>query len=109
MHEIINAIIYLPRHIPLDSMFARQALAHIERRGYQLYSIVHEWGDALRLTRDGSASVVVFARAEHFEPDFDPRIEFVGEETQDLTRIGKVQPRTERTGDSRSRRPRITN
>lgn len=109
MHEIVNAIIYLPRHIPLDSTFARQALIHIERRGYQLNCIVHEWRDALRLTRAGTASVVVFARPEHFEPDFQPRCEFVGEETQDLTRLGAaVRPRNER-GDDRSRRPRITN
>lgn len=108
MHEIVNAIIYLPRHIPVDSMFARQALAHIERRGYQLYSVVHDWRDALRLTRTGVASVVVFARAEHFEPDFEPRVEFVGEDTQNLARAGAAQARHGRTGDSRSRRPRIT-
>ena len=111
MHEIVNAIIYLPRHISLDSMFAMQALAHIERRGYQLHSVVHRWCDAIRLTRTGAASVVVFARAEHYEPDFQPRIEFVGEDTIDLTRHGAVRPRSDRreAGDSRSRRPRITN
>lgn len=112
MQSIINAIIYLPKHISLDSMFARQALAHIERRGYQLYSVVHEWRDALRLTRAGTASVIVFARPEHFEPDFNPRVEFVGEETTDLVRLGVTKPRNERqseAGDSRSRRPRFTN
>lgn len=108
MQPVINAIIYLPRHIQLDSLLALQALMHIERRGYQLHSIVHEWHVALHLTRSGAVSVIVFARPEHFEPCFSPRIEFVGEETQDLTRIGAVRPCGERTGDGRSRRPRIT-
>ena len=110
MQTLINAIIYLPRHIPIDGMLAQQALAHIERRGYQLFSIVHEWRDALLLVRAGVASVIVFARPEHFEPDFDPRIEFVGETTADLTRQGAViRNRNERDGgDGRHRRPRIT-
>lgn len=111
MHEIVNAIIYLPHDIPLDSPLAQQALAHIERRGYQLYSIVHQWCDALRLTRSGAATVIVFARPEHFEPTFTPRIEFVGEDTQNLVRHGATRDRNERRegGGGRHRRPRITN
>jgi hypothetical protein len=111
VQEIVNAIIYLPSHVKVDSAFAQQCLLHIERRGYQLSSIVHEWKAALRLTRTGAASVIVFARPEHFDPDFEPRIEFVGETTQDLTRYGVTRdhrPRNER-GDSRGRRPRPTN
>lgn len=110
MHQVINAIIFLPVHVGMASPLAQQALAHIERRGYELYGVVHEWADALRLTRTGAASVIVFARPEHFEPDFDPRIEFVGETTIDLTRHGAARLRSERrTGDPRSRRPRATN
>lgn len=111
VQAITNAIIYLPAHAEPDSIFARLCLAHIERHGYHLISIVREWGAALGMIRSRSASVIVFARPEHFEPDFEPRVEFVGEETTDLVRLGTTRPRNERhsEGDSRSRRPRPTN
>jgi len=107
---ITNAIIYLPRHATTDGSFAKLCLAHIERHGYRLISVVREWRAALGMVRSGSATVIVFARPEHFEPDFEPRVEFVGEETTDLVRLGATRPRNERqAGDPRSRRPRITN
>ena len=110
MQGITNAIIYLPRHATTDGSFAKLCLAHIERHGYRLISVVREWRAALGMVRSGSATVIVFARPEHFEPDFEPRVEFVGEETTDLVRLGATRPRNERqAGDPRSRRPRITN
>lgn len=109
MHQIINAVIYLPPAVALDSMWARQCLAHIERRGYHLLSVVSVWADALTMTRGGQAQVIVFARQDHLTEDFCPRIEFVGDETVDLCQFGTVQPRGAKpgeAGDVRSRRPR---
>jgi len=113
VQAIVKALIYLPEHISATGILAQQARAHIEFRGYRLLGFVHTWPEALNLVRTRFASVIVFARAEHFEPTFEPRIEFVGENTIDLTQFGApARPRNERhseTGDSRSRRPRPTN
>lgn len=113
MQAIVKALIYLPDHISATGILAQQARTHIENRGYRLLGFVHTWPEALALVRTRFASVIVFARAEHFEATFEPRIEFVGENTIDLTRYGvpSTRPRNERhsEGDSRSRRPRPTN
>lgn len=114
MQAIVKALIYLPEHLSATSVLAQQARAHIEYRGYRLLGFVHTWEESLTLLRAKAASVIVFARPEHFEASFTPRIEFVGEDTIDLMQRGTppARHRNERrseTGDSRSRRPRPTN
>lgn len=114
MQAIVKALIYLPEHLSATGLLAQQARIHIEHRGYRLLGFVHEWPQALGLLRARAATVIVFARPEHFEPTFEPRIEFVGEDTQNLTRYGTPPPTRHRNerhseGDSRSRRPRPTN
>lgn len=109
LSTIVNAIILLPATAAIDSAYARQCLAHVERRGYEIVGILHDWATALVMLRSNEAEVVVFARQEHFEPDWTPRIEFVGADTRDLVKHGHVRARTERhanTDDSRNRRPR---
>jgi len=112
VQAIVKALIYLPQHISATSILAQQARAHIEYRGYRLLGFVHSWEDTLSLLRARTATVIVFARAEHFEASFEPRIEFVGEDTINLMERGAPRkPRNERhsEGDSRNRRPRPTN
>jgi len=110
MLNAVNAIIYLPIGIALDSVYSRQCMQHVVRRGYELLTIVQQWSAVEQLLKAGRAQVVVFASRDHWSDDFSPRIEFVGEDTVDLVRIGRSRPRNERrTGDDRSRRPgRIT-
>lgn len=104
---LINAIIMLPVGAAIDGLYARQCIRHVEKHGYRLAGILlHDWSSALTMLRSEEAEVIVMARAEHFDPDWTPRVEFVGPDTRDLSRYAK--PRNEGTGDSRSRRPRIT-
>lgn len=110
MHTVLYAIIYLPAGVALDSIYARQCMEHVTRHGYELRSIVQSWPAVEQLLCDGSAQVVVFASQEHCDPNRTPRIEFVGDETQDIVRLGRARPRNElrsETGDDRHRRPRL--
>jgi hypothetical protein len=107
-HTAVTAIIFLPASFALDSLFARQCMEHVSRRGYKLLTIVQQWPVVEQLLRDGRAQVVVFASQDHWSDDWSPRVEFVGEDTVDLVRLGRSRPRNDRrAGDDRSRRPRI--
>ena len=104
-----HAIMMLPDGVTIDSTYARHCLLHIERRGYELVGIVHDWDTAKAQMRDDKAEVVVFAREEHFGSDWTPRVEFVGEETRDIPSFDSInKPRNERPqpgGEGRNRRP----
>lgn len=105
---IIKAIILLPVGAAIDGSFARQCLAHIERRGYRLAGVLTDWAAALTMTRSREAEVVVIAQRDHFESDWTPRIEFVGADTRELLRNGRISDHIEQSGDpddSRNRRP----
>jgi hypothetical protein len=105
---IVKAVILLPIGAAIDGSFARQCITHIERHGYRLAAVLTDWAAALTMLRSKEAEVVVLARREHFEPDWTPRIEFVGADTQELIRAGRVSRRIERSAnadDSRNRRP----
>ena len=105
--ELIHAIMVLPAGAAIDGTRARLCLTHIERRGYQLVGIVHDWATALIKVNRHEAEVVVFAHPEDFQPDWTPRIEYTGDETQDLVRYGRIRHRNDppNAGDSRNRRP----
>lgn len=102
---IINAIIMLPVGVAIDSARAKLCLIHIERRGYHLAGVVHDWATALVKVRAQDAEVVVFADPDDFKADWTPRVEYVGDETQDLARYGHIRHRNESPGDGRHRRP----
>jgi hypothetical protein len=106
---IINAIILLPVGAAIDGAFARQCITHIERRGYRLAAVLTDWASALTMTRSKQAEVVVIAQREHFEADWTPRIEFVGSDTRELIRNGRISARIEQSSDAdddpRNRRP----
>jgi hypothetical protein len=106
---VTNAIMLLPTGFGVDSTYARHCLLHIERRGYELAGIVHDWDTAIAQVRADEAEVVVLAREEHFDPGWTPRIEYVGEETRDLPSFDSIRkPRNERAepgGEGRNRRP----
>lgn len=104
--HLLHAIIYIPAHLPVDGIYTRQALDHIQRRGYQFRTIVQDWAQAIKLTRNGSAQVIVFARHEHFEADFVPRIEFVGQTTQDIPRPDVIRDSAGRAMPGRHKRGR---
>lgn len=98
----------LPVGAAIDGTRAQLCLIHIERRGYQLVGVVHDWATALIKVRAHDAEVVVFADREDFDPEWTPRIEYCGDETQELARFGYLRHRNEgpsNPGDSRHRRP----
>jgi hypothetical protein len=107
---LTRAILFVPQGIALDSIYVREGMEHIARHGYELVTLVHDWDVVLQLMGLRRVDVVVFARKEHRDPDWKPRVEYVGEETQDLVRLGRHRPRNEgpsNTGDGRHRRPRL--
>lgn len=86
-----EAVVYIPDDIELDGgLYARQGVAHIERRGNRLAGVLRDWAHVLRLAGEGV--VVVFARREHCPPAAEVRREFVGEETTRLVRIVQEAP-----------------
>lgn len=108
LSTIVNAIILLPVGAAIDGTRAKLALIHIDRRGYRLVGVVHDWATALVKVRAREAEVVVFADTEDFHPEWTPRIEYVGDETQDIARYGHVRHRNDGHTDQggRHRRPR---
>lgn len=98
------AIAFVPDG-PLDLVFVNQCIAHCTHRGYTFAGLVRDWPTALRMIRAGMASVVVFAREEHQDPDWEPRIEICGETTQQLFRKAPGPDPVEH----RRRRPHIIN
>jgi hypothetical protein len=80
----INAIIVLPPRTLITSHYGQQCLTHIQNRGYHLLTVTHAWQDVLAVMGAHLADVAVFARREHMDPSWAPRVEFVGQTTRDL-------------------------
>lgn len=75
-----QSVVFIPGDIECDDgLYARQGVAHIERRGNKFIGVMRDWGHVLRLAAEGV--VVVFAKREHCPPATQVRREFVGEET----------------------------
>jgi hypothetical protein len=74
-----RAIIYV--HAPGQARrWAALCLAHVERCGYELVSLVddpdgHKWPDVVGMVRDGRAEVIVIAGREQLPEDRVPRVE----------------------------------
>jgi hypothetical protein len=86
MTTLIRAIAFLPSG-PIDDVFANQCIAHCAHRGYEVAGLVRgDWPTALSMLAAGLATVVVFARQEHLDAEWEPRVEFCGETTQALFR-----------------------
>jgi len=103
----IKAIMLLPVGAAIDGIRAQICLIHSERRGYKLIGTVFDWAAALSMLRAKEAEVVVLADPDDFKPDWTPRVEYAGDETQDLVRYGRIRHRNDppNAGDSRNRRP----
>lgn len=112
MTNTTKAVIFMPPDLPEDGLYTRQALMHLDRRGYVLACMpLRDWDSVLHILRHRLASVVVFARREHVDPAWEPRVEFVGEETQRLCappKDGNDSRNRYRWGGGHRRRPRLT-
>lgn len=100
---MINAIALVPDG-PID-VYLNQCIAHCSHRGYAFVGLVRNWSAALDMLRPGLATVVVFARPEHLDPDREPRVEVCGETTQQLFRQSAVPAAVH----NRRGRPHIVN
>jgi len=49
---------------------------------YEIVAVVHVWADAIRMIRDGRATVLVAGRHDHLPPDRSPRVEIVVEHNE---------------------------
>jgi hypothetical protein len=81
---LIQAIALVPDG-PLD-VYLSQCIAHCAHRGYVFAGLARDWPAALDMLKAHLASVVVFARQEHLDPQREPRVEVCGETTQALFR-----------------------
>lgn len=74
-----HAIVFvLTQHLLPD---AARCIEYCRSRGYDMVGVVRDdWTEAIRLTREGKASVIVAADARHLDPKRRPRIEIVAEQ-----------------------------
>lgn len=86
MHSNETAAIYVPAGDPLDGKYAKEGILHVNRRGYQMSTIVRDWDTVVDLVKNRTVNVIVFARRDHMRPEWSPRVEYVGEETQRIVR-----------------------
>lgn len=99
---MIRAAVFLPTG-PMSDRFALQGIAHCTHRDYQFSGLVRNWESALAMLHDGLVSVIVFARPEHWDETWEPRIEFCGEVTQALFRQAPGPEVAKSTGRHRPR------
>jgi len=71
-------------------------------RRYEIVAVVHAWADAMRLIKDGRATVLVAGRHDHLPPDRSPRLEIVVEQTEPTS---TPQERRRPVRCNRERRP----
>jgi hypothetical protein len=104
--NVVYALMFLPRGAPIDGHLAKICLDHIERHGYQLAGIIHTYAEFISAYTAGVATVAVMARREHWDPMWEPRLEFA---TQDICfnpeRPQLVAPRINEGGPHRRPRP----
>lgn len=71
-------------------------------RRYEVVAVVHAWAEAIRIIKDGRATVLVAGRHDHLPPDRSPRVEIVAEHNEPTS----VQPSRRRpVRRNRDRRP----
>lgn len=69
------AVVFIPAAVHLAT-YAAQCLDYCANRGYEVCGIVTEdWPSVVKLVGAQAATVVVVARAEHLDPEREPRIE----------------------------------
>lgn len=73
-----TAVIFVPAtHFEL---YASQCLTYCAARGYEVAGIVTgTWSSAISVLASRTATVLVVARAEHLDPDREPRLEIVAQ------------------------------
>lgn len=76
---MITAVAFIPEDHPLDGVYARRCLDHMEQHHYRLRAIIRTWDQLDQVIRANTAEVIVFARREHFFRIWKPRIEFVAQ------------------------------
>jgi hypothetical protein len=101
-----TAAIYLPPNQSLDGKYAREGMLHIDRHGYELKLMVHDWNTIVDLVRERSIDVIVFPRRKHMMRNWTPRVEYIGEDTQRIIagKPARNQRKQDLTG-GRHRRP----
>lgn len=73
-----HAVVFVPASLATPEEFSAAATPCIERVeacGYVFGGVVRTWEDALRMTRDGRADVVVVASLSLLPHDRRPRVE----------------------------------
>jgi len=102
-----HAIVFVPADVTDPATFAATAapcLERVEACGYVFVGVVRTWEDALTMTRDGRADVVVVASLSQLPHDRRPRVEAATDPVRtDPARSHVVPPEVMR---QQARRPR---
>lgn len=105
--QLLHAIAYLPPGVPIGGPLAAVCRNYAERQGYALTGVAHTYEDILAMFAAGSIQIAIFARREHWNPLWLPRIEFA---TNDATSPQLLIPTTQAEAKRRHRnRPQIIN
>lgn len=73
-----TAVIFIPAG--RNHLYADQCYDYCTARGYRVAGVVTgDWDAVLEMLRNHSADVVVVARADHLDPNREPRVEVVGD------------------------------
>lgn len=81
---MITAVVYVPPDLPRDGHWADLGEQYIARRGYTFIDVYRTKADIMQVLRNGTATLVVFARRSHWDPTWQVPAEFVDEETRRL-------------------------
>lgn len=75
-HIMVNAVIFvLSRHLMTD---ADRCIRHCLMQRYNIVGVIKDdWMAAIRMTREGTATVIIAAGPDRVDPDREPRIEYV--------------------------------
>lgn len=74
---------------------------YCEARHYEIVAVVHAWADAIRMIKDGRATVLVAGRHDHLPPDRSPRVEIVVEQNEPTSTRPERRRPVRRTRDRR--------
>lgn len=77
---MIQSIVFLPHNVNDAHRWVMACAQYCAMRRYEVVAVVHTWADAIKIIREGRATVLVTGRHDHLPPDRVPRVEIVTEQ-----------------------------
>lgn len=75
---VINAVIFVPEAEHL--VYIAQCTEYCQNQGYQIAGVIRDdWRATVAMLSTGLATIIIMARPDHFDPAWEPRVEFVSD------------------------------